>query len=61
MGFHMLARVAGCRRNDRALLAEVTLMRLRRHEFRRPQFIAPKARGPRPRLITCTKKRIVSR
>lgn len=61
MGFRMLARVAGCRWNDKALLAEVTLARLLRHEFRRPQFIAPKARGPRPRLIIRTKKRIVSR
>ena len=56
MGFYMLARVAGCRWDDRALLSEVTLAGSLGHEFRRPQFIAPKTRSPRPRSITRTKK-----
>jgi hypothetical protein len=56
MGFYMLARVAGCRWDDRAFLSEVTLAGSLGHECRSPQFIAPKTRGPRPRLITRTKK-----
>src|ERR1700682_22721 len=55
MGFYMLARVAGCRWDDRALLSEVTLAGSLGHEFRRPQFIAPKTRGSRTRPIIRTK------
>jgi hypothetical protein len=56
MGFYRLARVAGCRWDDRALLSEVTLAGSLGHVFHRPQFIAPKMRSSRPRLIIRTEK-----
>jgi hypothetical protein len=56
MGFYMLAWIAVCRWDSRALLSEVTLAGSIGHEFRRPQFIALKTRGPAFRLLTRTKK-----
>src|SRR5579864_6745306 len=62
MGFYMLARVAGCRWDDRAFLSEVTLAGSLGHECRSPQFIAPKTRGPAsPVDHPYQKRRIVSR
>ena len=62
MGFYMLACIAGCRWDDRALLSEVTLTGSLGHAFRRLQFIAPNTRGPAsPVAHPHQKGRIVSR
>ena len=62
MGFYMLACIAVCRWDGRALLSEVTLTGTLGHAFRRLQFIAPNTRGPAsPVAHPHQKGRIVSR